>query len=144
MPESSNWNRPASAKQVHSHYKDLAKVERAFRESKTGHLELRPIYVRTEASTRGHVFVVMLAYILRRYLEKAWDKIDVTMEEGLSCLATLSSVAVCEAGGIKIERIPTPAGLCGELLEAIDFTLPSKIVRSNVNASTKVKTRKRG
>ncbi len=133
----------ATAQQVHSHYKDLAKVERAFRESKTGHLELRPIYVHTEASTRGHVFVVMLAYILRRYLEKAWDKIDVTMEEGLNCLSTLSSVAVCEAGGIKIEQIPTPTGLCGELLETLDFTLPSKIVRSNVNVSTKVKTRKR-
>lgn len=133
----------ATSQQVHSHYKDLAKVERAFRESKTGHLELRPIYVRTEASTRGHVFVVMLAYILRRYLEKAWDKIDVTMEEGLSCLATLSSVGVCVAGGIKIEQVPTPAGLCKELLEAIGFTLPAKIVSNNVNVSTKVKMRKR-
>jgi len=133
----------ATAQQVHLHYKDLAKVERAFRESKTGHLELRPIYVRTEASTRGHVFVVMLAYLLRRYMEKAWDRIDVTMEEGLSCLSTLSSVGICEAGGVKIEQIPTPTGLCGELLKALNFTLPDKIVSSNINVSTKMKTRKR-
>jgi len=133
----------ATAQQVHEHYKDLAKVERAFRESKTGHLELRPIYVRTEASTRGHVFVVMLAYLLRRYLEKAWDKIDVTMEEGLNCLSTLSSVGICQAGGVKIEQIPTPTGLCGELLDALNFTLPDKIVSKKVNVSTKTKTRKR-
>lgn len=133
----------ACAEQIHKHYKDLAKVERAFRESKTGHLELRPVYVRKEASTRGHVFVVMLAYIMRRYLDVAWEKIDATTEEGLSCLATLSSVKLCHAGGVKIEQIPAATGLCGELLEAINYSLPEKIVSKNVNVSTKVKTRKR-
>ncbi|MGC9385181.1 MAG: IS1634 family transposase, partial [Kosmotogaceae bacterium] len=98
----------ATAEQVHSHYKNLSKVERAFRESKTGHLELRPIYVRKETSTRGHVFVVMLAYILRRYLERVWDEIDVTMEEGLNCLSTLSSLSLYNVEGIKIEQIPKP------------------------------------
>ncbi|MCP4339132.1 MAG: IS1634 family transposase, partial [Desulfobulbaceae bacterium] len=88
------------------------KVERAFRESKTGHLELRPIHVRKEKSTRGHVFVVMLAYLLRRELERAWDKVDVTMEEGLDSLATLSSIDMGLAGEMKIEQIPKPKGLC--------------------------------
>jgi transposase len=134
----------ATAEQVHSHYKNLSKVERAFRESKTGHLELRPIYVRKETSTRGHVFVVMLAYILRRYLERVWDEIDVTMEEGLNCLSTLSSLSLYNVEGIKIEQIPKPTGLSKDLLEALNFTLPNQIVRSNVNVSTKVKTRKRG
>ena len=49
---------PAEAvatQQAHAYYKDLSKVERAFRESKTGHLELRPVHVRKEKSTRGHV-----------------------------------------------------------------------------------------
>jgi transposase len=134
----------ATAEQVHSHYKNLSKVERAFRESKTGHLELRPIYVRKETSTRGHVFVVMLAYILRRHLERMWDEIDVTMEEGLNCLSTLSSLSLYNVEGIKIEQIPKPTGLSKDLLEALNFTLPNQIVRSNVNVSTKVKTRKRG
>jgi len=132
-----------SAEDAHACYKDLAKVERAFRESKTGHLELRPIYVRTEKSTRGHVFVVMLAYLLRRELERAWDKIDVTMEEGLSCLATLSSVEMCQAGGVAVERIPAPQGLCGKLLDALKYSLPAKIVRRTLKVSTKIKTRKR-
>jgi hypothetical protein len=132
-----------SADQVHAHYKDLAKVERAFRESKTGHLELRPIYVRKEESTRGHVFVVMLAYLLRRELERAWDKIDVTMQEGLNCLASLSSVEVCGVGKVKIEQVPKPKGLSNKLLKALKITLPTKIIRSNVNVSTKVKTGKR-
>jgi transposase len=133
----------ASAEQAHAYYKDLSKVERAFRESKTGHLELRPIHVRKEQSTRGHVFVVMLAYLLRRELERAWDKIDVTMEEGIHALATLSSVKMIVAGKVEIERVPTATGLCSELLEALNVELPEVIVRSTLNVSTKVKTRKR-
>jgi len=131
-----------TAQQAHGYYKDLSKVERAFRESKTGHLELRPIHVRKEKSTRGHVFVVMLAYLLRRELERAWEKIDVTMAEGLDALATLSSIDMGLAGEIKIERIPKPSGLCEKLLDALKFTLPTKIIRSKLNVSTKVKTRK--
>ena len=128
---------------VHACYKDLSKVERAFRESKTGHLELRPIHVRKEKSTRGHVFVVMLAYLLRRELARAWDAIDVTMEEGLACLGTLSSVVVGEIEGMSIERIPEARGLSGKLLAGLNYELPQTLVRRDLNVSTRVKTRKR-
>ena len=53
---------------VHDRYKDLALVEWAFRESKTVHLEMRPVNVRLETRTRGHAFVVMLAYSIIRAL----------------------------------------------------------------------------
>jgi len=54
--------------EVHSRYKDLAMVEEAFRTCNTGHLELRPIYVRKSGRTRAHVFVVMLSYLSVREL----------------------------------------------------------------------------
>jgi len=54
--------------QVHRRYKDLALVEEAFRCCKTGHLEVRPIYVRKAERTRAHVFVVMLSYLFVREL----------------------------------------------------------------------------
>jgi transposase len=47
---------------IHDRYKDLASAEQTFRNSKTAHLELRPIHVRLAIRTRGHVFVVMMAY----------------------------------------------------------------------------------
>ena len=55
---------PAQAKKelVHDRYKDLASVAHAFRTCKTAHLEVRPIFLRLEARTRAHAFVVMLAY----------------------------------------------------------------------------------
>ena len=52
----------ASKQTIHDRYKDLALVEWAFRTSKTGHLEMRPLFLRREARTRGHAFVVELAY----------------------------------------------------------------------------------
>jgi len=61
-----------SAKEVHDRYKDLSKVEDAFRTIKTGIEEIRPIFLRKEKRTRGHVFVCMLAYKAIRHF---WQKI---------------------------------------------------------------------
>lgn len=57
---------------VHGRYKDLALVERAFRVCKTGQLEVRPVHVRLASRTRGHVFVVMLAYRIVQELATRW------------------------------------------------------------------------
>ena len=56
--------------EIHERYKDLEQVESAFRTCKTVSLELRPLHVRLSSSTRGHVFVVMLAYMIVQELNK--------------------------------------------------------------------------
>jgi len=48
---------------VHDNYMRLQKVERDFRAMKTGLLEVRPVFVRKEECTRGHVFRSMLAQL---------------------------------------------------------------------------------
>ena len=58
------------AEQVHTSYMALEKVERDFRAIKTGLLEVRPIFVRKEGRTRGHVFCCMLALKLAREMER--------------------------------------------------------------------------
>jgi transposase len=63
---------------VHDRYKDLDKVERAFRMCKTAFLEMRPWYVRIEESTRGHALVVMLAYLIIHYLQQVWAGFNLT------------------------------------------------------------------
>ena len=64
----------ASKETVHNRYKDLSQVEWAFRTSKTSMLEARPIYVRLASRTRGHLLVVMLAYLIVRELADCWYK----------------------------------------------------------------------
>jgi transposase len=82
----------ASAENMHARYKDLSNVEWAFQTMKTTHLEMRPYYVQKYSRTDGHVFVVMLAYKLVRYLREAWKSLEITTEEGITELAGLHSI----------------------------------------------------
>ena len=114
----------ASKQVVHDRYKDLTEVEMAFRTSKTVHLEMRPVYVRTEEHTRGHVLAVMLAYLIRRELSRAWEGLNVTVEEGLAQLATLCSMEVQVEGGASCLRIPMPRDASRALLQAASVRTP--------------------
>jgi hypothetical protein len=134
LPES------AATKQViHDRYKDLAEVEQAFRNCKTAHLEARPIYVRTADHTRGHVLVVMLAYLIRRELSQAWISLDVTVEEGLNQLQTLCSTEINIDGGGSCLRIPTPNPATLPLLKALKIQIPKFLP----HIDTRVVTRKK-
>ncbi|KXA88497.1 hypothetical protein AKJ61_04780, partial [candidate division MSBL1 archaeon SCGC-AAA259B11] len=50
-------------------YKELKDVEQAFDELKNM-LNLRPVYHSTDVGVKGHVFVCILALLLRRLMEK--------------------------------------------------------------------------
>jgi len=124
---------------VHDRYKDLAKVERAFRTMKTGHLEVRPVYVRTEEGTRGHVLVVMLSYLIVRELGRRWAHLDVTVEEGLNQLATLCTMEVNLKGKASFCRIPKPRENSQTLLEALNVNLPPVLPKRSVNVVSRKK-----
>src|SRR6266403_2560701 len=59
-----------SAQEVHDSYVSLQRVERDFRALKTGLLEVRPVFVRKESRTRGHVFCSMLALKVSGEMER--------------------------------------------------------------------------
>lgn len=56
-------------------YKDLAKVERAFRCLKSVDLKVRPIYHRLDQRVRAHVFLCMLAYYVEWHMRQQWAPI---------------------------------------------------------------------
>ena len=127
-----------SSDTIHSRYKDLACVERGFRTMKTGLLEARPIFVRKESRTRGHVFVVMLAYMIVHELEKHWSNIDVTVEEGIKELSTIDSITI-KAGEKLCHQIPRPRGLGQRLLQSAGVSLPEGIPYQKSKVATKTK-----
>jgi hypothetical protein len=129
----------ASKQVVHDRYKDLALVEQAFRTCKTVHLETLPVWVRTAEHTCGHVLVVMLAYLIRRELSRAWMALDVTVEEGLQQLQTLCSTELQVEGGGSCLRIPTPGADSRALLQALDLRLPEALPHSEVRVVTRKK-----
>ena len=56
-------------------YKDLARVERAFRSLKSIELQIRPVHHWVEPRVRAHVFLCMLAYYVEWHLREAWAPI---------------------------------------------------------------------
>jgi transposase len=129
---------------VHDRYKSLAQVEWAFRSCKTAHLELRPVHVRKASRTRGHVFVVMLAYRIIAELARCWHDLDLTVAEGVAELASLCTVQVSVQGHSTVHRIPEPRESVQKLLAAAGVTLPAAIVskREKVTTNRKLNTRR--
>jgi hypothetical protein len=125
----------ASKETVHQRYKSLAEVEQAFRRSKTVELEMRPVHVRKEQSTRGHLLVVMLAYILMRELGQRWGHLDLTVKEGLARLNTYCAVEI--AGVVQIAL--KPRAEVEALLAAARVGLPKTLRHPTGKVATKKK-----
>jgi hypothetical protein len=62
-------------------YKELSKVERAFRTLKSVDLQVRPIYHYAEPRVKAHMFFCMLAYYVEFHLRKAWAELLYADEE---------------------------------------------------------------
>ena len=133
----------ADTETVHTRYKDLASVEYGFRTCKTDFLEVRPVFVRNEKSSRGHVFTVMLAYMIVRYLRHAWRELDLTPEEGIKQLATLSSVKISVKGKECCLQIPQPREQSRKLLAALNMEMPTVLPDRRLNVDTKKKLKDR-
>ena len=127
---------------VHSRYKDLAMVEHAFRTCKTDFLEVRPIFVRKEKSSRGHVFIVMLAYMIVRYMRHAWRGLDTTPEEGIRQLSTLCSMKMNIKGKGSCLKIPQPREQSKKLIHALNITMPTVLPEKRIHVDTKTKLTK--
>ena len=83
--------------------------------------------------------VVMLAYLIRRELSRAWTSLDVTVEEGLRQLQTLCSTEVKVDGGGSCLRIPTPPADTRALLQALDVRLPEALPHTRTHVVTRKK-----
>ena len=129
-----NW---ATTQVVHDRYKDLALVEQNFRTSKTVELELRPVHVRLEASTRGHVFVVMLAHRLIQELQQAWAGENLTVQEGLNELSSLCVTEVMVNGTVRDQLVPEGRPQVKRLLELTQVQMPKKLRYSGKVVATR-------
>ena len=134
----------ASKEEVHDRYKDLSKVESDFRSMKTGHLEIRPWYVRTEESTRAHAFTAMLSLKLRQHPENSWQGLDLTVEEGLELLShwNVQELVDTKTNTVLCRRVPDGNEMQQKLLAALGLTAPEKISLNQVNVVTHKKLSK--
>ncbi len=126
---------------IHDRYKALSEIEWAFRVSKD-FLRARPIYVKKKERTIAHLFIVMLAYRMERYLRNAWWELELTVEEGIKTLGKISSYVI-EIGEKKLLRVPKPDEDCKKLLEKINVKLPEILPYREVTVATRTKLKPR-
>ena len=130
--------RELDKEKVHERYKDLSQVEWAFRTQKTDFLHLRPIYKKLKETTKGHVLVVMLSYLIVQELKEAWKYMDIKVEEGIKKLRTFCTTIVKLKEKEEI-KIPQPNKQISKLLKALDISLPKKLNPRKVKVDTRVK-----
>ena len=117
------------ADEVVETYKGLQQVEQAFRNMKTMHLELRPVFHRLEDRVRAHVFLCMLAYYVQwhmmralRPLREAGDPAYESFHLAIEKLKGLQRNTV-ECGGQQFEQITVPTRDQQVLLETLGVRL---------------------
>ena len=82
---------------------------------------------------------VMLAYLIRRQLQRAWAGLDLTVEEGLDALKTLCTIHVRLSNGRELHEIPQPREQSRRLLDALAITLPPFVAQRHIRVATKRK-----
>ena len=124
-----------TAQQVHDSYVGLQKVERDIRSIKTGLLEVRPIFVRKESRTRGHVLACMLALKISREMERRLKAVfgttdsnphAITLPDALAALSRLCLLHYPINETSKVTRLPRPDARQMEILSALSVALPAK------------------
>ena len=136
---------------IHDSYVALQQVERDFRTMKTGMLEVRPVFVRKDSRTRGHVLCCMLALKLQRELERrlaaAFGTTDqdphaITVSDALAALNRLCllvyDIHVKDKSGKRgekpqkeqthnttVTRLPKPDEHQRRILDALRVPLPA-------------------
>ena len=120
-----------SAEEAAARYKELWRVEQAFRCMKSV-LETRPVYHQTDAAIRGHVFCSFLALVLLKELQDRmeergwalhWDRLRRDLDE-------LERTTV-ELDGKRVTLRSTPVGEAGKAIQAAGVALgPSLMIGS--------------
>ena len=82
-------------------YKDLSKVERAFRSLKTVDLKVRPIFHWLESRVRAHVFLCMLAYYVEWHMRQKLQSLLFDDEDKAAVASQRSSIV---APAVRSER----------------------------------------
>jgi len=123
-----------SSQQVHDSYLSLGKVERDFRTLKTGLLEVRPVWVRKESRTRGHVFCCLLALKVAREMERrlraAFGTTEtradaITLPDALLSLTRLCLLHYPVDEKTMVTKLPQPDARQRQILQALGVTLPA-------------------
>ena len=111
-------------------YKELQKVERAFRELKD-FLKIRPIFHYTDSRVRAHVFICVLAYLLEKLVGLNCQRASLpySARRALSLLSQLKAIE-CRLNGQPITMTNRVHEEINKILSALGVPRPQKIMQN--------------
>ncbi|MCP4054626.1 MAG: IS1634 family transposase [Mesoflavibacter sp.] len=123
---------------VWDRYGDLQKVERDFRRMKTTLIEVRPIFVRKEKRTRGHVFISMLSLKIARLMESRLYNVFQTTRESDDAVTIKDAIAALlrlnlqyyHIGNQTVVGLPKPDKYQQKILDALNVKIKAPITTS--------------
>jgi transposase len=120
-------NTDLSAEEVALKYKELWRVEKAFRDIKSL-IDTRPIFHKRDATIRGHVFCSFLALVLRKELDRRLSQAGHRFEwaEIKQDLKALQRVTI-EEDGRRLSIRSQSKGVCGKIFNAVGVAMPPTI-----------------
>ena len=120
-----------AADQVALKYKELWRVERAFRTVKSV-LETRPVYHKCDQTIRGHVFASFLALVVMHEIDRRLTAkgLKLEWEDVKQDLDALSEVEVAD-GADRYWLRTELKGVAGKVLQAVRVAMPLKVRRAD-------------
>ena len=95
-----------SAQDAVRSYKQLSRVERAFRSLKTVDLQVRPIRHRLEGRVRAHILLCVLAYYVQWHMLEAWREL-LFCDEDQEAKTTRDPVAPATRSAAALHKVHT-------------------------------------
>ena len=122
-------NHALTDKEVVACYKDLARIERAFRDLKSV-LDLRPIRHWKARRIASHVFLCVLALLLDRITDRKLKAAGVTDMTSDAAFHALKRVRLLKdvVNGIEIQRVSHIGPEAKRVLKALEITPPSPLM----------------
>ena len=83
-------------------------------------------------------FVVILAYILERDLDKHWRHLEVTVTEGIDELGSMQGTEIT-SGQATCPKVPEQTGLNKQLLDVVTIKFPEILPLRETHLATRKK-----